>query len=556
MQREQLNREPSYNAPQNLPSGAEVAAAKALYPDGNWAPVSPTNGNFPLSGSNAQGGKTNVAEELRGPPIYESRKSRPTTANSQANGQPIERLLAQQQQERLLEYEYKQDGQNRVHVKPAPIGTAVTTTTTTTGNAVTSTTTTRTNPNRRSKDVSSHGHAQNEDQRVGGLEDFPDPLKVTKSRTSLSSEAARASLDRPHRVSGQLVHKPDVPDLRKSIDSDIGYGVAIPPRTSSAQHGQETGHMRSSSLQKPLPEPHVQEHISNARTAPQQEYNSNQSHNPDPFRACENGIHDSSTPIDLSGIVDLRNTEDVDYHTTYAPAVTHETVTVTHHEDVQEIITRETHNHHIFHRILPVIDFEILPPRHFIETRLGGKYEISPDIVPPGTNEAIQTTIQDAVAKLMPRSTSHTPAFPNRFSARSFHGRDGDLKEWTGPYGEPRTEQWWVHPPTWATGGRETGQTEPFHLGSEFEEDDGLRTPLPDDTSKWPQQLRRASLAQPQRPQSKRMSNSARMSSEYQDYQIYADATEAPPVPVHQQGRSAGGKTVLPIRMQHDGGRF
>ncbi|EME40981.1 hypothetical protein DOTSEDRAFT_56040 [Dothistroma septosporum NZE10] len=602
LQREQLQREPSYNAPQNLPSGAEVAAARALYPDGHWAPVSPTNSDFPLGGSQAQEAAEHLGVEPRGPPIYEDRKSRPTTADNQTNGQTIQRMLAQQQQERLLAHEHTNSGWGQPATNPAHGDAAVTP-----------------KHNRHSRNLSDS--ARNEYQQAGGLTDSPDPLRITKNRNSVSSGIARASLDRSQQAAGQLSHKPDVPNLRKSVDSDVGYGIAVPPRTSSAQHPQPN-HTRNSSLQKPLPDPplaprtttttttntifrpgrapttHVSTHtadtatgrgqgiqssfIHNANTAgarePRIQDSSVRSAGPadvhnhstqgfshpdiDIAPAHEGGIQNSSALIDLSTVVDLRNTEDTDYHTTHAPAVTHETVHVEHHEVREEVITRETHNHHIFHRILPVLDFEVLPPRHFIETRTGGKYEISPDLVPLGHNERIQNMIHDAVARIMPQSHDSAPAFPNTFSARPFHGKDGNHKAWTGPYGEPRTEQWWVHPPTWETGGRDTGQTEPFHLGSEFPEDDGLRTPLPDDTSMWPQQLKRASTHASQ----KRMSMNAhsRDAREYQDYQEYAQFVDdrgvispmgpgsggmPPAVPRYERN----GPTILPIRMQHDG---
>ncbi|OIW30988.1 hypothetical protein CONLIGDRAFT_295753 [Coniochaeta ligniaria NRRL 30616] len=69
---------------------------------------------------------------------------------------------------------------------------------------------------------------------------------------------------------------------------------------------------------------------------------------------------------ELDGVLDLNNTEDVKTSTTYAPAVTKEVVKPVVHEQIEEHITRETHTHDHYTKILPVRDVEVLPARHWV----------------------------------------------------------------------------------------------------------------------------------------------------------------------------------------------
>ena len=185
----------------------------------------------------------------------------------------------------------------------------------------------------------------------------------------------------------------------------------------------------------------------------------------------------SDRPVNLEGVVDLSKSEDVDVQTHYAPAVTHETVLVDTQEIRQEQVTREIHNHHVFHRILPIVDVQVLPARHFIPAANGGHQEIPAFQVSDRNKKIAEELSSEMAKKLLPKPQSTNG--PRQFTAREFHGSEGKFKAYTTPGGIPRTETWWVHPPTVETGGRDTGQTKPFHLGSENPADDGLRDVLP-----------------------------------------------------------------------------
>lgn len=144
------------------------------------------------------------------------------------------------------------------------------------------------------------------------------------------------------------------------------------------------------------------------------------------------------------------------------PAVVHETVVQDVHHIREELITKEIHTHDVYHRILPVIDVEVLPPRHFLPVEGGGLVEISGKEVPGrGKNWVIAET-----ASKIP-SDQPAPSQQRIFSARQFPGTEGDAVRYRTREGHEKTEETWVHPPTLETGGRDTGQTWPMEFGNE-----------------------------------------------------------------------------------------
>jgi hypothetical protein len=78
-------------------------------------------------------------------------------------------------------------------------------------------------------------------------------------------------------------------------------------------------------------------------------------------------------------------TEDTTWSEQWAPAVTHETRRTDVHEVREEHIHREIHQYHVRRQIQPVIEYEILPPRHFVHLEGGGYAEVSDHELPVGT---------------------------------------------------------------------------------------------------------------------------------------------------------------------------
>ena len=138
-------------------------------------------------------------------------------------------------------------------------------------------------------------------------------------------------------------------------------------------------------------------------------------------------------------------------------AVTHETVHQQVHEVREEMVTREVHNHDIYHRILPIVDVEVLPARHFKQE--GSKLvEMKPEEIPGRARHWV-------IAETLSEGADHNSKAGRRnFTARKFEGTDGDAKRYITPGGVEKTEQTWVHPPVLETGAKATGQTVPLQL--------------------------------------------------------------------------------------------
>lgn len=185
-------------------------------------------------------------------------------------------------------------------------------------------------------------------------------------------------------------------------------------------------------------------------------------------------VKDSPAAPTLSGVVDLRNTVDTTVDEKWAPAVLREVVNKDIHHIREEVVTREIHNHHVFHRILPIIDVEVLPTRHFVPDGKGGLVEISEHEIPGRTGPYRQNW-----AIVETASRDHVVHKPRQFTARHFSGNEGDYKEYISAAGVPTTETTWIHPPVLEEYSELTRQTVPFYFGSPDPRDDGLRIHAP-----------------------------------------------------------------------------
>ncbi|TLD34869.1 alcohol dehydrogenase [Venturia nashicola] len=157
--------------------------------------------------------------------------------------------------------------------------------------------------------------------------------------------------------------------------------------------------------------------------------------------------------------LDFNDSEDIDYHTRYAPAVTHETVIPETRHIEEQVVTREIHNHDVHHRILPIKDVEVLPAKHFVrDPNTGALTEIpAPNPARAGGHPQWKLLTTDS-------DSGWQPAAPRAFTARTFGKDEGMEKEYVGQDGVPRTETTWIHPPTIQERGYQTGQTEALFM--------------------------------------------------------------------------------------------
>ena len=137
----------------------------------------------------------------------------------------------------------------------------------------------------------------------------------------------------------------------------------------------------------------------------------------------------------------------------------------------EEQINKEIHTHDVFHRILPIVDVEVLPTRHFLPVEGGGLVEIGPDEVP---GRAKNWVVAETASKIA--SDQPAPEAVSRFTAREFPGTEGDFERIIAPDGHEQTKTTWVHPPTLETGAQETGQTWPFEFGEKPSTVEGVKS--------------------------------------------------------------------------------
>ncbi|KAM0715959.1 hypothetical protein Q7P37_008473 [Cladosporium fusiforme] len=221
-----------------------------------------------------------------------------------------------------------------------------------------------------------------------------------------------------------------------------------------------------SSLDKPLP---PTPSTTAPRTPPSASNKASRQRNINPGHDKQ----DSVNPLNLDDAAIYRHPDTVSVHQEQAPAVKHEKVIENQHEVRQEVITREVHDHDIYHRILPIKDIEVKPTRHYVPVQ-DGYLEVDEDDLPGRTRQKTNWAVAEFVSKSMPDIRGAASA--RRFTARKFEGNDGDDREYIGPDGHPVKEKWWVHPPTLENNTRDSY---PFHFGSENPKDDGLKATLP-----------------------------------------------------------------------------
>lgn len=157
-------------------------------------------------------------------------------------------------------------------------------------------------------------------------------------------------------------------------------------------------------------------------------------------------------------------------HTNLHPtAVTHELVQPTEHHVTHEQVTREIHYHDVFHRVLPVIDLEILPTKHYVvdPDRPGTLKEIPESEAPVRNN----WTITPNIALVSDESVGTDNPQVHKFSElRHCHADEQaepvlvSKKSYITSNGATRTEYVWQHPPTFDMSAYDQGQTMPLRM--------------------------------------------------------------------------------------------
>lgn len=141
----------------------------------------------------------------------------------------------------------------------------------------------------------------------------------------------------------------------------------------------------------------------------------------------------------------------------------HEFVQPIVHHITEERITREIHTHDVFHRILPVIDVEILPTKHYIPDphRAGALLEI-PESMVPARHGNWQISVSSQIASAGAVASNAVNLFH-----RAHESQEPVLsskKTYITKEGYPKTEYVWRHPPVLEPAAYAPGATMPMHM--------------------------------------------------------------------------------------------
>ncbi len=175
-----------------------------------------------------------------------------------------------------------------------------------------------------------------------------------------------------------LSHKADVVDLRTaSGHGSSGDRQRTPGRHRPVSEGCRSPPQIGLTLDKPLPPTPARRIGPPSMATPK-------SVNRLPHDFEHTSCHRPPT-IDFRRWSAPQPTEDTTYSEEWRPAVTHEIIQQDVHEICEEQIHKEIHQYHVRHKIQPIIDYEILPPRHFVHVEGGGYTEVAESDLPAGT---------------------------------------------------------------------------------------------------------------------------------------------------------------------------
>jgi hypothetical protein len=179
-----------------------------------------------------------------------------------------------------------------------------------------------------------------------------------------------------------LPHKPNIFDLRNAVEAEeerFGARIVRPHRRSGSGASRRSSLTRAR-LNAPLPTLPCSGSPKNQRFK-----GGNDECQREPQRHDQ--VVESQTLPGQPSPDHLRSTTDTTVYERWAPAVTHETITTNTHEIREEHVCREIHNYHVKHMVQPIVDYEILPPRHFVQE--GDEIrEIGEEAIPSGAPSA------------------------------------------------------------------------------------------------------------------------------------------------------------------------
>lgn len=159
-----------------------------------------------------------------------------------------------------------------------------------------------------------------------------------------------------------LPHKPNIFDLRNATEAEQYQSRAASPRGhrtgSEASRRSSITRARLNAPLPPLPPPISETHQRSKQASKDQRQPTS--------REVFAELQSTASQPDR-----VARTADTTFYERWAPAVTHERLVRNTHEIREEHVQKDIHNYYVKHLIQPIVDYEILPPRHFIRDEDG-----------------------------------------------------------------------------------------------------------------------------------------------------------------------------------------
>lgn len=128
-------------------------------------------------------------------------------------------------------------------------------------------------------------------------------------------------------------------------------------------------------------------------------------------------------------------------------AVTHENVQPLQHTHLENRTTREFHTHDVYHRVLPILDTEILPPRHFIDDGLNTREVPAGDVWKYTITGRPGRQPSKELGRQPHGELGHSESECSKLQGSKQEAILADKQTLITDEGCPRTEYLWLHPP-------------------------------------------------------------------------------------------------------------
>lgn len=128
-------------------------------------------------------------------------------------------------------------------------------------------------------------------------------------------------------------------------------------------------------------------------------------------------------------------------------AVTHEHLTPLVHHVEQQLISRDVHQHHIRRRVLPIIDIQTLPARHYVPGPDGHLFEVPSEQIQDRLRDHHSNWVIAETVSRTPQDKDYPGYLKRLLSLHRAPPKQIGYRRYLTPDGHERQETTWRHEP-------------------------------------------------------------------------------------------------------------